>query len=122
MGFLNNDLRHAVVCGHLGCQVIEYWLKKTNTKDSRSPQSRFLATTVEAVNDTYPDLTGREYIDRLICEHALFQLENLQMHQFIRDRLEANTLKLHLWIVNDQTARILSYNPRLSTLMPIEEM
>ena len=67
-------------------------------------------------------MIGRDYIERLICEHALFQLENLQMHPFIRDRLDASLLKLHLWIVNDETARILAYNPHLGDLVPIEEM
>ena len=67
-------------------------------------------------------MIGRDYIERLICEHALFQLENLQMHPFIRDRLDASLLKLHLWIVNDEIARILDYNPHLGDLVPIEEM
>ena len=44
------------------------------------------------------------------------------MHPFIRDRLDASLLKLHLWIVNDEIARILDYNPHLGDLVPIEEM
>ncbi|QEG37599.1 carbonic anhydrase [Bythopirellula goksoeyrii] len=85
-------------------------------------RARFRATVFGAVDDTYPELTGHDHIEGLVGEHALFQLENLQMHPFIRDRLDAKLLKLHLWIVNDQTARTLAYTPHLGDLVPIEEM
>ena len=52
----------------------------------------------------------------------MFPLTSTCNSTFIRDRLDANVLKLHLWIVNDQTARKLAYDPRLGDLVPIEEM
>mgnify|MGYP002625480698 CR=1 FL=1 len=122
LGFASYNLRHVLVCGHLNCGVIRNWLKGDTGPDTSGLRARFRATAVKAVDEAYPELTGRDYIERLICEHALFQLENLQMHPFIRDRLDAKVLKLHLWIVNDQTARILAYNPHLGDLVPIEEM
>lgn len=121
LGFSSYNLRHALVCGHLSCGVIRNWLKDNSGPDTGGLRARFRATVVKAVDETYPELTDRDYIERLICEHALFQLENLQMHPLIRDRLDAKVLKLHLWIVNDQTARVLAYNPHLGDLVPIEE-
>lgn len=43
-----------------------------DTPDRRDPRARFRSTAIEAVDKTYPDLTSRAYIERLICEHALF--------------------------------------------------
>jgi carbonic anhydrase len=122
LGFENYNLRHAVVCGHLGCGVIPNWLKDTDTRDTGGLRARFRSTTVKAVDEAYPELTGQNYIERLICEHTLFQLENLQAHPFIHEKLDANELKLHLWVVNDQTARVLTYSPQLGNLVSIEEM
>ena len=122
IGFSNYNLRHALVCGHLSCGVIRNWLTDDTGPDSAGMPARFRATAVKAVDETYPELVGRDYIERIICEHALFQLENFQMHSFIRDRLDAKALKLHLWIVNDQNARGLAYDPHLGNLVPIEEM
>ncbi len=118
LGFSNYDLRHAIVCGHLSCGVIRNWLRDESGPDIGGLR----ATTVKAVDETYPELTGSAYVERLICEHALFQLENLQMHPLISSRLDARVLKLHLWIVNDQTARVLAYEPQSGNLVPIEEM
>jgi len=122
VGFEKYNLRHAVVCGHLGCGVIPNWLKHNTGPDTGNLRAHFHSGAVKAVDTTYPSLTGRAYIERLICEHAIFQLENLQANPFIREKLDANELKLHLWIVNDETARILAYDPRRGDLVPIEEL
>lgn len=122
LGFENYDLRHAVVCGHLNCGVIPKWLKKNDGHDTGGLRARFHSVAVNAVDSAYPKLTGRDYVERLICEHALFQLENLQTHPFIREKLDADELHLHLWIVNDETARVLAFDPRCGDLVPIEEM
>jgi carbonic anhydrase len=119
--FLNYDIKHIVLCGHLGCGVIPNWLKDTDAHDTGGLRARFRSTAVKAVEQAYPHLNGQELIERLICEHALFQLENLQSHPFIRNKLDSNELKLHLWIVNDETARVLAFDARKGDLVPIEE-
>jgi len=121
-GFERYDIRHVVVCGHLGCRVIPNWLNNTDLHDAGNLRARFRASSVIAVNDHYPELRGRDYVERLICEHTIFQLENLQSHPSIRRRLDANELKLHLWIVNDATARVLAFDPSRGNLVPIERM
>jgi carbonic anhydrase len=120
-GFDGYDIRHVIVCGHLGCGVIPNWLKDTGTTDTGGLRARFHSNAVKAVSEAYPELSGAAYIERLIHEHALFQLENLQSHKFIRDKLDAGALKLHLWIVNDETTRILAFDPTRSALVPIEQ-
>lgn len=122
VGFQNYDLRQVVVCGHLGCGVIPKWLKDSTGRDTGNLRANFYSAAVRAVDTTYPELTGQSYVERLICEHAIFQLENLQANPFIRKKLDANKLKLHLWIVNDETARVLAFDPRKGDLVPIEEM
>lgn len=122
VGFENYNLRHAVVCGHLSCGVIPNWLRDNTGADAGNLRAQFYGAAVKAVDTTYPDLTGRAYVERLICEHAIFQLENLQANPFIRKKLNANELKLHLWIVNDETARVMAFEPRKGNLIPIEQM
>jgi len=122
VGFQNYDLRHAVVCGHLGCGVIRNWLQNNSGRDTGGLRARFYSMAVEAVDTACPELTGRAYIERLICEHAICQLENLQAYPLVRKKLTSNELKLHLWIVNDETARVLAFDPRLGELVPIEKM
>lgn len=121
IAFRKYDIKQIVVCGHLGCGVIPNWMKDSCVNDLAGMRSRFLSQTLKTVQETYPNLKGRELIECLICEHALFQLENLQAHPFVQQKLEANEVKLHLWIVNDDTARVLSFDPNSGSLVPIEK-
>lgn len=117
-----SDIRQIILCGHLGCGIIPYWLQDKASSDRGGLRASFRSTVVTAVEQTYPHLTDQQRIERMICEHALFQLENLQTYPFVRDRLASDELKLHLWIVNDQTARVLSFDPCRGNLVPIETM
>lgn len=114
------NLKHVIVCGHLHCRVISHWLTPRAVQLRSQPlfQSRSLA----AVDAAYPNLTHSQRASVLIHEHVLIQLENLQSHDFIRSRLDAADLHLHGWVVDDASARVQCYNPRLGQFVPIEQM
>lgn len=109
-----HDHKHVVVCGHLACRVIRDWMKP-DMPDYGGLTTHFRTTTQAAVDAAYPSLQDEERIERMICEHVLFQVENLQTHDCVRERLEAGRLRLHAWIANDITARIYTYDPVKST-------
>ncbi|QDT64101.1 carbonic anhydrase [Calycomorphotria hydatis] len=117
----NYDIRHVIVCGHLGCNVLRNWLKDTYSHDIGMLRARFRSAALKTVNESYPEHSGRVYYDHLVCEHALYQLENLQSHPVIQEKLVANDLKLHLWIVNDATARVLNYDPVSGNIVSTED-
>lgn len=111
------DVRHIVVCGHFGCTVIPQWISVSDSDVADGPQTEFQSTTVRAVAETYPDSWGPEFMERLICEHSLYQLENLQQHAFVRERLEAGLLKMHLWVVDDETSCVQVFDPASGMLV-----
>lgn len=107
------DIQHVVVCGHLGCQTLRSLLQP------RSPgfgglRQRFHDTVVASVDRACPRLAPHDRLERLVREHVLIQIENLLSHTFIRERLEQTSLELHAWVVDDETARVSAYAPRLS--------
>lgn len=105
-----HDHKHVVVCGHLACGVIRNWLKP-DCPDYGGLTTHFRTTTQTAVDAAYPQSSDEERVERMICEHVLFQVENLQSHDVVRERLEAGRLRLHAWIADDTTARIHAYDP-----------
>jgi carbonic anhydrase len=99
-------VKHAIVCGHLDCRLLSYWLKW------HPPP----AEDVEPEATTPPSALPTETTVR---EHVLAQLANLESHEFIQDRLREGRLRLHGWIVNDHTARIKSFDPHTGDFVPI---
>lgn len=109
--FDDHHIQQVIVCGHLGCNVLRNWLKDSECSDTGMLRARFRAAAFATVNEAYEGLSEKEFYDYLICEHALYQLENLQSHPFIHNKLIAGELKLHAWIADDKSARVLQYDP-----------
>jgi len=118
--FSTKKIEHLIVCGHLQCGVIRSYLNSDIT-NCDGIKKRFYNQTVAAVNETYPEVRGENRIELLIREHVLFQIENLLSDDFVHERIKSGEVKLHGWVVNDSTARIHSYAPKLHDFIPIEE-
>lgn len=109
---LEKPIDKIIVCGHLGCGVIPTWLKATaEDRDTGKFRERFMQGTLKPVLQAYPGVTGQDLIDCLVHEHVLVQLDNLATHEEIDSRLRSGTLKLHGWVVDDESARISSFEP-----------
>ncbi|WP_235990281.1 carbonic anhydrase [Bremerella alba] len=109
--FSQHAIKHVIICGHLGCGVIPYWLNYPDAPDSSGMRAHFEKTTLQVVNQAYPKYCGEARVKAMICEHTLFQIEHLCSHPFVLDRLESQLLQVHAWIVNDDTARVSAYDP-----------
>lgn len=109
--FSQHKIKHVIICGHTGCGVIRNWLRYPEAPDVSGFRACFEKTTLKTVDQAYPEYSGEDRIETLICEHTLIQLEHLCSHAFIRKKLEAGKLRLHAWVVNDKTARVRSFDP-----------
>lgn len=99
-------VKHAIVCGHLNCRLLSQWLKSHSLQsDPEGPSANPSASA-----------TPNELVIR---QHVVNQLTNLHSHEFIHERLLDGRLKLYGWVVNDQTARIRSFDPTSARFVPI---
>ncbi|WP_158265619.1 carbonic anhydrase [Blastopirellula marina] len=109
--FSQHDIKHVILCGHLKCGVIRSWMNDRDDFDFRGMRTRFEQTTLRAVNQAYSRYSGEERVKAMIYEYALFQMDHLCSHPFIQDKITSQELRLHVWIVNDDTARVSAYDP-----------
>lgn len=98
--------------GYFAGPRIPTWLKLTNASETRNLRADFYSGTFKTIDSTFPDLSGSDDEERLICEHAIFRPGHLRANLFIREWLDASDLNLHRWTVDDETTRILSDAPR----------
>lgn len=105
------QVSHAIVCGHLGCRIVPAWMESGVDKVPGVETSDFDRVVRPRVEEAYPDATADQLTRLMIVEHTLFQVENLQSHDFVRERLEDGRLCLHAWIVDDETARVFAFDP-----------
>lgn len=119
--FEKYDFRHVIVCGHLGCGVIPYWLQPADVGDTDVGgfRRRFELGTHKLVEDNYFPSSVLEKIELLIFEHVLCQIDNLLTHPFISQRVRSQTTSFYGWVVDDQSARVYGYQPDESAYMLI---
>ncbi|MCA9139877.1 MAG: hypothetical protein KDB00_24055, partial [Planctomycetales bacterium] len=114
-------IQDLVVCTHLCCDVMRHWIKLLEFEEANQPESRFIRNARDTVDLLYRYTTQGERQVLMTCEHTLFQLENLRSHTFIRERLKSGDLRLHGWVVDDTTARVLAYQPDAHQFVSIEK-
>ncbi|MEM7453308.1 MAG: carbonic anhydrase [Planctomycetota bacterium] len=115
--FEDCEFCNVIVCGHLGCNVIRNWLnpRAKTQRDAGSFRARFESRTVKLVDSNYDPETTDDRVQLMICEHVLCQLENLLTHRFVDERVRSGWTRLHGWVIDDDSARVMAYCPRNST-------
>lgn len=103
------EVRHVIVCQHLGCGIISRWLRGEPQVPS-SAEGRFEREVRQLVDASHPGITGRERTRLMVHEHTLSQIENLQTHECIQSRLRTGRIRLHGWVVDDETARVRQFD------------
>jgi carbonic anhydrase len=104
-------VRDVIVSHHLGCRIIPYWLEAAGQSFPSESQRRFERDVRHVVDEACPRLSGAGRTEIMIREHLLRQLDNLQSHEFVAARLRDRSLRLHGWLVDDETARVRSFDP-----------
>ena len=119
-GITRKRVQDLIVCNHLGCNVIPRWLQSPVEQNRNDPCGSFSQNARIIVDSFYRCRTDWERLALMICEHTLFQLENLRSHKFIHTRLRNRQLRLHGWIVADTTARVFCFDPAVSQFVSLE--
>ncbi len=119
--FNEYEFHHVIVCGHLCCGVIRNWLRPISEgyTDIGGFRERFEHGTRDLVDQHYRPPTDKQRCTLMVCEHVLCQIENLMTHPFVATRVRAGVTSLHGWVIDDQSARVMGYNPEDSAFVPI---
>ena len=117
-------LKDIVVCGHLQCQVMKYFLA---ADDSTSAEIPSITTALRGAKQTrrimaehYSHLAGESHLAAAIQENVLVQLENLRTIPEVAERLRRGELHLHGWIYTTMGA-IFIYDPRKEQFVALNQ-
>ncbi|MCB9420644.1 MAG: carbonic anhydrase [Ardenticatenaceae bacterium] len=110
------NVSHVIVCGHTDCggiKGLDTWIDMSQTPalsrwlDLARPSQRDVDF---AMRNLSPEERHRAIVER----NVINQLNNLQSYPFVRERLEADRLELHGWVLHLETQQISTYNPESS--------
>ncbi len=109
------EVRHVVILGHSNCAGIAALLEpgKTDNTDFIGMWVNIAAKAREkTLAERRPDETSCETQHRCEKESILLSLSNLTGFPWIREKVEAGTLKLHGWYFSMDQGHLMEYDPR----------
>ena len=111
-----------VVCGHSGCGAMTAIQNGAERLESLPAVGRWLHyadAARDAVAAEYVGVSEKEYLDALVHENVLVQLDNLLTHPTVTKALEAKQLRVHGWVYDMSGGTVETYDANSHAFVPI---
>lgn len=104
---------HIIVMGHSHCGAMKALLQPESlaTLPRVEDWLKYAEPVRETLRTQYADCTGAELHNAAIKENVLLQLEQLLTYPAVAERAAAGQIKLHAWVYEFETGRVLAYDP-----------
>ncbi len=112
---------NVIICGHSHCGAMKGLLHPEYLLELPTVAAwlEHAEGTRRIMWDKYQTCTPQQLLDATTQENVLVQLENLQTHPCIADRLAKGKLKLHGWVYDIGTGEVHAYDPETKQFAPI---
>lgn len=111
-----------VVCGHSGCGAMTAIQKGAERLESLPAVARWLHyadTARDAVAKEYAGASPEEYLDALVHENVLVQLDNMLTHPTVAKAIKAKQLRVHGWVYDMSGGTVETYDANAGAFVPI---
>lgn len=117
------NVKHVIVCGHSDCGAMKALL--TPEKLDKVPNvKRWLAygeLAHRVVAENYRHLSEDEFVQALIKENVVAQLDHLKTFPSIAARLKSKKIQLHAWTYDIATGDVQAWDSNSGNYISIEE-
>jgi carbonic anhydrase len=108
------NIKEIIVCGHSHCGSMKGLLQLQSLSDEMPLVYDWLKhhgeSTRRLVRENYHHYSGEDLLNVAIQNNVLTQIENLETYPVIRSRLHGGKLRLHAWVYEIETGKILAYD------------
>jgi carbonic anhydrase len=113
-----------VVCGHSGCGAMTAIQRGGEALERLPAVGRWLHyadAARDAVAREYAGLSAEAYLDTLVHENVLAQLDNLLTHPTVAAAIEAKQLRVHGWVYDMSGGGVETYDAQVGKFVPISD-
>jgi carbonic anhydrase len=111
-----------VICGHSGCGAMTA-IQRGGEALERLPAVgqwlHYADAARDAVAKEHAGLNEAEYLDALVRENVLAQLDNLLTHPTVAAGIEAKQLRVHGWVYDMVGGSVETYDAQVGRFVPI---
>ena len=116
-------VKDIIICGHSHCGAMKGLLhpEHLTTLPAMCSWLSHAEATRRIIEDNYKHLSGDELVSATIEENVLVQIENLRTLPAVKSRLVRGDLRLHGWVYEIESGRVLAYDSRSNQFVPLDE-
>lgn len=118
------EVRHIIVLGHSRCGGIHALMEAAEKGHSSAFLGRWLSLAEPALLRVREQLAGApQELQQRACEETsiLLSMENLMTFPWIRQRVEAGSLKIHGWYFHMDSGEMYDYDSEKEEFLPLSE-
>jgi carbonic anhydrase len=111
-----------VVCGHSGCGAMTAIQRGGEALERLPAVGRWLHyadAARDAVAREHAGLSAEAYLDALVHENVLAQLDNLLTHPTVAAAIETKQLRVHGWVYDMSGGGVETYDAQVGRFVPI---
>lgn len=111
-------IEQVIVCGHSHCGAMKGLLKLNKLQKDMPLVYDWLKhaeATRRLVKENYSNLSDEDFVEMLVAENVLVQIDNLKTYPIIKARLHQGKLKIYAWVYQIETGEVLAYDPNAHT-------
>lgn len=118
------QIPHIIVCGHTDCGAMKGLLHPEGLTDMPAMRNWLeqAETTRRRIHARVARTASEDPVETAACENVLVQLDNLRTHPTVAVRLMTGEVHVHGWIYDIEYARVLAYDERAQTFVPLENL
>jgi carbonic anhydrase len=112
----------SVICGHSGCGAMTAIQRGGEALEKLPAVGQWLHyadAARDAVAKEHAGLNDAEYLDALVRENVLAQLDNLLTHPTVAAGIEAKQLRVHGWVYDMVGGSVETYDAQVGRFVPI---
>jgi carbonic anhydrase len=116
-------VRDIILCGHSQCGAMQGVVNPAAVAAMPAVADwlRFGASSVERAKQRRPSATGEAFLQAVIEQNVLMQVEHLQTFPAVQEAAAAGHLRLHAWVYLFETGEVIAYDPRQERFVPLSE-
>jgi carbonic anhydrase len=112
-----------VLCGHSDCEAMRAFLHPEKFEDLPALKSwvEHASTAIARTKQLYGHLPEGEFVERLIKENIVSQLQNLRTHPAVAVGLRNGSLRIHGWHYDIAEGAVTTYEEDRREFVPLDQ-
>jgi carbonic anhydrase len=118
------QVRNIVICGHSDCGAMRAFLHPEKLEGLKAVKSwiEHASTAIEVTKETHADLPDDQFLNALIKENVIAQIQHLKTHPCVATKLRTGQLGVYGWYYDIGLGTVEQWDPEQGKFIALDQV